>query len=146
MSAEAADRASLEADAMREVHERHHAFVEWFCKGDDETVMASIIASFGADFAMIHPDGLLMERDVLIESLRKARCSREADFEIIIDDARPLWSRCDAVLVGYIERQSIGGERTARRSTALFTRQKDAPCGVVWRHLQETWLAAGGTR
>ena len=36
----------------------------------------------------------------------------------------------------------VTGETTRRRSTALFLASPAAPRGVVWRHLQETWMEA----
>ena len=53
---------------------------------------------------------------------------------------RPIWERGEAVLLQYVEQQYRDGRTTRRLSTALFTAEPDAPCGVVWRHLQETWM------
>ena len=125
--------------ALREVRERHDAFVEWFVRGTEKAVMASIDAALGPDFAQVSPSGATYGRPALIDMLRGARATREADFAIAIEDDRVLWSARDAALVAYVERQWIGGETTRRRSTALFTLDPDAPGGVLWRHVQETW-------
>ena len=50
------------------------------------------------------------------------------------------------MLVRYVERQIVDSRETARRSTALMTRDAGAPEGVAWRFVQETWIepAEGG--
>jgi len=46
------------------------------------------------------------------------------------------------VLVVYDEHQVIDGQKSARRSSAVFSADPEAPEGVVWRQLQETWISA----
>ena len=75
MTPDADQLSALEADAIREVHERHDAFVAWFTHGNDEAVMDTIIASFGPNFALVGPDGVTLKRDVLIEGLRPQKRS-----------------------------------------------------------------------
>ena len=58
----------------------------------------------------------------------------------ILADVR---ARGDAALLEYTEQQYRDGRMTRRRSTALFVANPAAPCGVEWRHLQETWMEAG---
>jgi hypothetical protein len=72
--------------------------------------------------------------------LRNARAKRASDFviRVAVREARLLG---DAALIVYDEHQESAGVKTARRSSALFTADPDAPEGVVWRHLQETWLS-----
>ena len=58
-------------------------------------------------------------------------------------DPRTIWAGEGAVLLEYTEQQYRDGRTTRRRSTALFLANPAAPCGVEWRHLQETWMEAG---
>jgi hypothetical protein len=46
----------------------------------------------------------------------------------------------DILLVTYEEWQQSGDQTTARLSTALFRDKPDAPNGLEWLHVHETWL------
>ena len=127
------------AMALREVRERHGGFVEWFTSGRDEAVFEAMMAAFGPRFALVDPSGEVFDRARVDDMLRGARATRASDFRIAIEDGTVLWETADAALVGYVERQWMDGRVTARRSTALFTRNADAPCGVRWNYLHETW-------
>ena len=72
--------------------------------------------------------------------LLAARGSTSPDFTIETLDARAVWQAGDAALLEYVEQQYRDGRTTRRQSTALFTLAPSAPRGVVWRHLQETWI------
>ena len=133
----------LSARAASEVLAAHDFFVRWF-RGDDpmppeherwEDV-------FAADFRMITPDGTLYGRDAVLSRIRGARGSAQADFGIDILAIETIAASDEAVLLIYVERQYRDGRMTDRRSTALFARDADAPRGVCWRHLQETWMQA----
>ena len=130
----------LLALAEQEIRARHDAFVVWFTKGDDDAVMAETLASFAPTMAQVTPEGAILERAALEAGLRAARGQRPVDFTIAIEDVAPIWQGEDAVLVAYVERQTVDGRRTARRSTALMRRAENAPNGVVWLHVHETWM------
>ena len=74
--------------------------------------------------------------------IRSARGKRPADFKIRVDLIAARQIGNDVALVVYDEHQVIDGEKSARRSSALFTADPDAPEGVVWRQLQETWITS----
>jgi hypothetical protein len=133
---------SLTARAEREVGVRHDFFVAWFAGEGAEADFAATERAFAADLVRIGPDGARQDRDAVLAMLRAARGVHSAGFaiEIAVGEARAIAP--DLVLVVYDERQRIGAERTARRTTALFGRDDAAPEGVVWRHLHETWITA----
>jgi hypothetical protein len=133
----------LAAAAAREIVERHAFFAAWF-RGDAVAAYGDWEAAFAADFRRIGPDGRVHDRPGTIAAIRGAHRSRAADFAIDILDVRTIWSSDDVVLLIYVERQYRDGDRTDRRSTALFVRDGRAPHGVCWRHLQETWVQAPG--
>ncbi|MEM8550877.1 MAG: hypothetical protein AAGF45_00720 [Pseudomonadota bacterium] len=130
----------LETAAIKEVIDRHDGFVTWFTGRGDNAVMEAMEAVFPPGMVLISPDASVCPYERLIPMLRDARGKRDRDFAITIDAPKIIWSAQDTVLVEYIERQVIGGEATARRSTALFTRADGTPNGVVWRHVHETWI------
>jgi hypothetical protein len=126
--------------ARREVLALHEFFVAWFRQDAAAVDFGECEAAFAVDFRMITPDGMVNDRAAVLERLRQARNSQRPDFSIIISGIEPLWQQRDAVLLGYVEEQYRSGLATRRRSTALFTAETLAPRGVVWRHLQETWM------
>jgi len=126
--------------ARAEVINRHTFFVGWFTGKLLDSAMESSVHAFAPDMLMVSPDGSLATADQVIAMLRKARGKRGQDFAIQIEvqSARLLGN---LALIVYDEHQMIDGAKTARRSSALFSADPTAPEGVVWRHLQETWLS-----
>ncbi|MCC0019163.1 MAG: hypothetical protein H6887_17535 [Hoeflea sp.] len=127
--------------AQAEVVNRHHFFVEWFTGRASEAELETSLRAFAPDMVMIEPDANTIGRDEVVAMVTGARGKRPADFEIRVEliSARLIGS--DIVAVVYDEHQVIDGERSARRSSAVFSADPDAPEGVAWRHLQETWIA-----
>jgi hypothetical protein len=131
--------------AHREVVAMHEFFVAWY-RGEDgpRADFDVCAAAFAPDFRMVTPAGVIHDRLAVLEGLRRNRGSRAGDFRIEISGVEALWQRADAVLLGYVERQYRDGRTTQRRSTAMLTPEASAPRGVVWRHLQETWMQVAG--
>ena len=126
--------------ARREVLALHDFFVVWFRPGATAIDFGQCEAALAPDFRMVAPDGKVNDRAAVLRRLRQARGALPADFAIVIAAIEPLWQQGDAILLGYVEEQYRSGSITRRRSTALFTAEATAPRGVVWRHLQETWM------
>jgi len=126
--------------ARAEVINRHAFFVGWFTGILQDTAMEASARAFAPDMLMVGPDGQMITADQVVAMLRNARAKRASDFviRVAVREARLLG---DAALIVYDEHQESAGAKTARRSSALFTADPDAPEGVVWRHLQETWLS-----
>lgn len=134
-------RPALADLACREVVALHEFFVAWFRGADGPAAeLAACEAAFGHDFRMVTPDGAVHDRAAILERLRSARGSQPPGFTIAVSAFQPLWQLPDAILLGYVEQQYRDGRTTRRRSTALLTREPSAPRGIVWRHLQETWM------
>jgi len=132
----------LAGKATREVEALHQFFVAWF-RGEPAD-FAACEAVFSPDFRMITPDGAVHGRAAVVARLSAARASAPADFAIEIVAPGVAWQSANAVLLEYVERQYRDGRTSLRRSSGLFTGETAAPRGVVWRHLQETWMAPGG--
>ena len=132
----------LLASAMTEVRSLHEAFEELFTgRSRDLGRCASALAM---DFSMVAPDGSKLDREAVLGALSAAAAS--PDFRIRVKDLRPIWEAEDSILLQYVEEQYRDGRTTRRLSTALFTAEAGAPCGVVWRYLQETWMQVAAPR
>ena len=130
----------LAARAIAEARDLHAFFVAWF-GGAGDADFRRCEAALAPDFRMVTPDGRLHERPAVIDRLQAARGSAAGDFAIEIVQPAVAWRAGHAVLLEFIERQYRAGRTSDRRSAGLFTDQPGAPNGVVWRHLQETWIA-----
>jgi len=126
--------------AQREVIALHAFFVAWFRRGPSALDFGECEAALAPDFRMVTPEGSVCDRGAVLQRVRQARGSQPSDFAITITGIEVLWQHGDAILLGYVEEQYRSGSLTRRRSTGLFTAAAAAPRGVVWRHLQETWM------
>jgi hypothetical protein len=129
--------------AEAEVVARHAFFVEWFTGRAPQSEMDVSARAFAPDMRMIEPDAAEQDHAAVLAMLQGAKGRRPADFAIAVVMRRTRTLAPDLALVTYDEHQTIGGEKTARRSTAVFSRDEAAPEGVVWRFLQETWIDDG---
>jgi hypothetical protein len=126
----------LAAAAAREVTELHALFVELFTRRSRD--FSRCEAAFSPKLEMVTPEGRLVGRNQIIQALKGAMA--RADFRITIHEIAPLREDAGSVLLRYIEEQYRDGETTRRMSIALFETASDAPLGVAWRYLQETWI------
>jgi len=95
-------------------------------------------SAFSPNMTMVAPDGNRRNRADILKGLEKARA--DAGFKITISDMELLREDEKSALIHYVEQQYRDGETSRRRSTAFFEAEVSAPCGVVWRHLHETWM------
>jgi hypothetical protein len=126
----------IAAAAAREIEELHAVFVELFCgRSRDFNRCAT---AFSPYFEMVTPDGKNHDRAGVLLAIERAKAP--SDFSIEISHTRSLWEDQKSVLIQYVEQQYRDGKTSRRLSTALFEAEAKAPCGVVWRHLHETWM------
>lgn len=135
--------ATMEQLIRDEVAEMHARFERWFGGSggapESDADMDAVEAALGPAFVMVTPTGALMERGPLVERLRAAGGKRQVRLTVEVlrvDEVSP--TRAMAV---YHEHQSEGGDERTIVSTALFERDGDAPGGVRWLHVHETYLA-----
>jgi hypothetical protein len=134
---------SLADLAWREVVALHAFFKTWLQESESVMDFSEVEAAIGKDFRIISPDGTIEEREAVVSSIRNARGSRGRNFTIGVLDPLAIWASDGAALLEYTEQQYRDGRTTSRRSTALFLADPAAPRGVVWCHLQETWIDVG---
>lgn len=127
--------------AETEIRKRHVFFVDWYRGTAPDDAVDTCAASFAEDFRIIWPSGDYMERAPLLEALASARASTGPEFEIRIDIDHAVALSNDLCLMTFDEHQETKNGPNSRRGTAVFSRDAGAPNGVVWRHLQETWIA-----
>ena len=134
---------SLADRAWQEVVQLHDFFFAWMRGEAPAGDFSRAKTAIGKNFRMISPDGTIEESAAVIAWIKGAHGSRPSPFDITTLDLRTIWEGNGAVLLEYTEQQYRDGKTTRRRSTALFLANPAAPCGVEWRHLQETWMDAG---
>lgn len=127
---------SLAQAAEAEIKSLHAYFVGLFM--GDHRDLARCAAALADDMQMVSPDGTRHDRSQILAGIGAATAA--PGFTIRIHGIRPIWEQGTAVLLQYVEEQYRDGETTRRLSSALFTADAAAPCGVVWRYLHETWL------
>ncbi|SOE16475.1 hypothetical protein SAMN05877838_1344 [Hoeflea halophila] len=131
----------LIARAQAEVVNRHKFFVEWFTGRAPDAELAVSLRAFAPDMVMIEPDANTIGTAEIAAMITGARGKRPADFEIRVELIAARELAQGIALVVYDEHQVIDGQKTARRSSAVFSADPEAPEGVVWRQLQETWIS-----
>lgn len=132
---------SLFSRASAEVVGMHRFFVDWFVVARADAVdFGRFEAAMGESFAMVVPDGQVLDRDAVVDHVRSSRASCDDGFAISIEDIRPGWQSADTIVVFYVEAQLRAGKHSRRQSSAVFTTSSSAPNGVEWQHLHETWL------
>ena len=140
---ERAAGASMEERCHREVLDLHRFFQDWFngaLEPSDEE-FARFAGVMAEGFTIISPSGRTSERGPLLEGLRGAH-GRWSDRpgRIWIEDFKLHHLAENAALVTYEEWQESAEGTRGRLSTGLFEPSAEAPNGVVWLHVHETWL------
>ncbi|UCI10584.1 hypothetical protein [Mesorhizobium sp. B1-1-8] len=132
---------TLFSKASAEIVDLHRFLVDWFVAGRAaKAEFSRFEAAMGEGFAMVAPDGKVLDRDTVLDHIRSSRASCDEGFAVWIEDIRLGWHNMDTIVVFYVEAQLRDGQRSRRRSSAVFTTSSSAPNGVEWRHLHETWL------
>ena len=128
---------------QREITELHQFFEAWFRgerPGTDET-FRRFEGVLAPRFRMVTPDGAVLERAPLLAGLRSAHGTRPS-IRIGVEGHEMLAELGGPVLVSYREWQEDSGPRTVRISTALLEPRAEAPLGIAWRYVHETWSRA----
>ncbi len=128
-------------DWAREIDELHVFFEQWLTGElpDSDEAFSRVEAALSDRFTMVLPGGNVLERGPLLAGLRGGHGTREA-FTIRIRDPH-LRHRSEALTVAtYEEWQRTDASDRGRISTVVFARRADAPNGLEWVHVHETWI------
>lgn len=133
-------------EAHAEVEDLHRFFVDWFggrCTNTDEVFERRLNQRLAADFALIQPSGLVLERGPLVGALRHA-WGTNPKLEIEIHEPAARLIGPDTILITYQEwqRNARNASRAngKRLSTAIMRRSAEVPEGMLWLHVHETWI------
>ena len=115
-----------------EIIELHRFFEGWFAGTTDD--FARFDRSIARDFTMVGPGGDRRTRDEVVRGLIDGHGTRKLAIRIESVEARSLG---DAFLLARYEEWL---DEKGRVSTALFRERSDAPNGIEWVTVHETWL------
>ena len=130
-----------------EVIALHRFFEDWFggyCDDDDRVFAERLLDRMHEDFTIILPGGIMLDGAGFWPEFRKLYGSNP-DFHISIRNIRQKPSVLDSVyIVTYEEWQRNAKqskpEDNGRLFSAVFIADEQAPYGIKWLHVHETWL------
>lgn len=130
-----------------EVIDLHRFFEDWFggyCENSEEVFAERLLSRMHKDFNIILPGGMMIFGAHFWPEFRKLYGSNP-DFHISIRavEQKPL-AGGPVYLVTYQEWQRNAlqskPQDNGRLSSAVFVDDADAPNGIKWFHVHETWL------
>lgn len=133
----------MESACRKEIVQLHQFFEDWYHGRLPETdeAFARMSDVMAGPFTIIFPSGGLHQRADIVQMVREGygrwRGSRN---RIWIENVVQRWQEGDVCLMTYEEWQETDGEITARLSSVLLHSQAETPNGLIWLHVQETWL------
>jgi hypothetical protein len=123
---------------IRELHDFFQAWLEGSLPATDE-VFARFARATAAGFTLIGPDGSMAGREETVAWIRAAHGTRPG-VRLWTDEHVVRATGSDWALATYREWQTRAGVTTVRLSTALLVADGEAPTGLSWMHVHETWL------
>lgn len=131
------------AQCRRELEALHAFFVDWYAGRVDEEAFDRMERVITPGFEMVTPEGQRLDRTEVLGLVRDSRGQYEpGEFDIEIKNADVVAEFADRLLMRYEEWQRAPDEENGRLSTVLFDRADDAPEGVRWLDVQETYIEA----
>ena len=130
-----------------EIIELHRFFEDWFggyCENREEVFAERLLDRMHAEFSIILPAGIMLKGSDFWPEFKKLYGSNP-DFHISIRavEQKPL-AGDPVYLVTYQEWQRNAlqskPQDNGRLSSAVFVDAEDAPNGIKWFHVHETWL------
>ena len=123
-----------------EIIELHEFFERYYLGALDADDVGRLEVALAPDFTIIEPGGGEWSRDQTVVAIRNGH-AHTSHFRISIADARLLIDLPGLLVARYVEHQELADTITDRLSTVVFTRTPDAPNGLRWRTVHETWLS-----
>ncbi|MFC7097369.1 DUF4440 domain-containing protein [Halobaculum marinum] len=130
------------SDACRaEIERLHDCFVAWFTGHATDDEFGAVADALHPAFEMVTPDGARRDRAAVLDSIRGGHGRTDpGSFDIDIRNVEVVHTVDDRATVRYEEWQETPDGTTGRVSTALLREAADAPGGLVWLDLHETWI------
>lgn len=131
----------MESSVIAEIQTLHQFFQNWFTGSiaQSEEHFARVTSVLHPQFCLIGPDGRLSDRATVISWLGEGYGTRP-DFQLWTEQIVLRHQTNHLALATYEEWQQTPGSQTVRLASAYFQRQLEAPHGVEWLHVHETWL------
>jgi len=135
----AMDNDTLAERGEREIVELHQFFQDWY-RGHPEADFDRLNRVLVDDFVIIMPDSSILDRATINTAVRNQRDS-DSQAELEIRNVRLHATHDNTAVFTYEEWQGRGGEpMRGRLSSVFFAVDQQAPNGLVWLHVHETWL------
>ena len=128
------DDVALVARAAAEIEAVHDFFDAWFRGELDDAAFDRFADALDDDFHIVGPNGRRMDRSRTLDLVRAGKASGHR--AITVRNIALLWHHGDVIAMGYEDWQ---GER-GRLSSAVFRDDRQAPGGLRWMLVHETWL------
>ena len=135
----------MEKRLETEIVELHQFFEGWFTGrlANTDNIYSRLSGVLAEGFEMISPQGTRAARADVVDGLKPTHGSwseNEKPGRIWIRNVRSRAVGERNYIATYEEWQQTDGAPRGRLSTVLFRERDDAPNGVEWIHLHETWL------
>lgn len=126
---------------QQEIEELHQFFQDWYngVLPQSNEAFARFADAMALGFTIIFPSGNVMRREPLVEALYKSYDGRDG-FRIWIKNVQIHQKVGDVIVASYQEWQRDQEQTTARLSSVILERDSNAPNGLRWLHVHETWL------
>ncbi len=123
-----------------EISELHEVFESYFL--GNSTDLSRVEAALAEDFTFVAPDANTTDRAGTIAAITAGHAHTESLTIRTLD--HKLVMETEGVLVAeYIEEHVLTDRSNTRRSTVVFSTESDAPNGLRWRRVHETWIDRG---
>jgi len=133
------DEETLLKHGEREIVELHQFFQDWY-RGRDDVDFERFNRALSPGFVIVMPDARILGREVIVDAVRQQRDS-DPEARLEIRNVQLHMAGKDHAVLTYEEWQGRGGDpMRGRLSTVVFTFDNDAPNGLIWLHVHETWL------
>jgi hypothetical protein len=132
---------ALAQRAEREIADLHHFFEDWFCGRVEQTRehFARFAEVTAEEFHLISPSGVMIDRAQALAWIWEMHGARPTT-RMGVDKVRVVSRRAGYCVAVYEEWQETPDTRTVRLSSALLDENTDAPNGLRWLHVHETWI------
>ena len=127
----------------KEIERLHQFFIDWFngVVPETEASFKQFRDATADDFSIVPPSGELVPIKSLAEGLYNAYNKRPG-LNIEVKNMQIQHKMGNFYLATYEEWQLEKGDKAwrGRISTALLSKDENAPAGLKWHHVHETWL------
>lgn len=99
-------------------------------------------AAFADDFTFVGPDAVPVDRATIMAAIDGGQ-GQSPTFEIETVDHTLVFEDGNTLVAEYVEVQTAEGKSNRRLSTVIFAHSTEAPNGLLWRRVHETWIDQG---